>query len=572
MRTTIGILGAIGLGVTVAVGQAPVAPIAKPRSAQLLPPLESTSDETTTVARGVSEDIPNYPMGTTPVTPPRTPQGLWGDGVDPNIRLAGGVTTTTGAGTVTAPAVSPGDDPSVFSRGLDKIKGAVKGNGSQNPGEGPPNAESPFRGTTVNGTPVYAGPPAYRWYGYGTVTPGGNPFAPTGQSPKASANWYSVTGATPGAFPVPVTNPQRAPGSDPPTYVTTNVPRGTTTGFTPPAMTQQYSAPPTLQVAAEFPRPIPVVNPQPAPVAPPQVNTLSPGSIPPPSSLVPPEMPMPPSMPPASTLPLPLPQPPASLPKPNLPLPPVTTPQMPSAPAMPGDQSRSTSFNTHSLPVPTLPAPTMPPLPAPTFPEPVLIVPPAMPLPPEPLANKNSMPALPLPPPNMSMPAPVFTEQKSVLLEITPSSTTAQPEPSPATLPVSVTEYQLKWQPTTEAPRQGEWTTPGKTGTPSQKPSAPTTTPAPEPEAKQPGATDTSRPAVIARGQNGENAPDPIVTLIKQLCTGRAEGTDVRWTGTKRLSVCFECRTKDEAQQLVRDISARSELMPIRIDFCVLIK
>lgn len=51
---------------------------------------------------------------------------------------------------------------------------------------------------------VYAGPPAYRWYGYGTPTAGANPYAPTGRYPQASGTWFSQTGATPGAFPVPV--------------------------------------------------------------------------------------------------------------------------------------------------------------------------------------------------------------------------------------------------------------------------------------------------------------------------------------------------------------------------------
>jgi hypothetical protein len=51
---------------------------------------------------------------------------------------------------------------------------------------------------------VYAGPPAYRWYGYGTPTAGANPYAPAGRYPQASGTWFAQTGATPGAFPVPV--------------------------------------------------------------------------------------------------------------------------------------------------------------------------------------------------------------------------------------------------------------------------------------------------------------------------------------------------------------------------------
>ena len=62
---------------------------------------------------------------------------------------------------------------------------------------------------------VYAGPPAYRWYGYGTPTAGANPYAPNGRYPQASESWYTQTGATPGAFPVPVggqmVNPREKP-------------------------------------------------------------------------------------------------------------------------------------------------------------------------------------------------------------------------------------------------------------------------------------------------------------------------------------------------------------------------
>lgn len=84
---------------------------------------------------------------------------------------------------------------------------------------GPPQAAPAY--TPPAATPgVTAGPPAYRWYGWGTTTPGANPFAPAGTTPRGSANWYAQTGATPGAFPVPVVNPFRPPpGAEPPVYV-----------------------------------------------------------------------------------------------------------------------------------------------------------------------------------------------------------------------------------------------------------------------------------------------------------------------------------------------------------------
>jgi hypothetical protein len=56
------------------------------------------------------------------------------------------------------------------------------------------------------------------------------------------------------------------------------------------------------------------------------------------------------------------------------------------------------------------------------------------------------------------------------------------------------------------------------------------------------------------------------------VCEGRAGGVDIRWTGNKKLTVCFECRSAAAAQQLVKDISARPELGPYQIDFCVLVK
>lgn len=65
---------------------------------------------------------------------------------------------------------------------------------------------------------VYAGPPAYRWYGWGSTTPGANQYAPHGLYPKGSANWHQHTGATPGAFPVPIVYPPSSPGVEPPVY------------------------------------------------------------------------------------------------------------------------------------------------------------------------------------------------------------------------------------------------------------------------------------------------------------------------------------------------------------------
>ena len=51
---------------------------------------------------------------------------------------------------------------------------------------------------------VYATAPAYRWYGYGTTRPHGSK---SGKVSPPSPEWYSRTGATPGAFPTPIDVP-----------------------------------------------------------------------------------------------------------------------------------------------------------------------------------------------------------------------------------------------------------------------------------------------------------------------------------------------------------------------------
>jgi hypothetical protein len=194
------------------------------------------------------------------------------------------------------------------------------------------------------------------------------------------------------------------------------------------------------------------------------------------------------------------------------------------------------------------------------------------------------MPNIPVPPGTVGEAAASATEARPVPVE-QPTTTTAAP--APAALPVSVTEYQLRWQPTSETATGGEWTTPAKprpastpasvpasapAATPGTTPALPVTPAPTTPNWQQPGATDTTQSPRTARGQSGDTTPDPVVSLIRRLCDARAEGVDVRWTGSKRISVCFECQNAMDAQRLVRDISARPELTPYRIDFCVLVK
>ena len=59
---------------------------------------------------------------------------------------------------------------------------------------------SQFQTEAVLPQPVFATPPAYRWYGYGTTRPNLKQAPPT---TEPSSEWYAQTGATPGAFPKP---------------------------------------------------------------------------------------------------------------------------------------------------------------------------------------------------------------------------------------------------------------------------------------------------------------------------------------------------------------------------------
>ncbi|MCU0705723.1 MAG: hypothetical protein MUF18_17280 [Fimbriiglobus sp.] len=114
--------------------------------------------------------------------------------------------------------------------GQASLWGGVKSVFSPKPGEPAPTEGKPWwptpegaPATRPNSAPaqppaVYAGPPAYRWYGYGTPAAGSNPYAPTGRYPQASDTWFTQTGATPGAFPVPV-NGQRPVPRESPTVV-----------------------------------------------------------------------------------------------------------------------------------------------------------------------------------------------------------------------------------------------------------------------------------------------------------------------------------------------------------------
>ncbi|WP_439632287.1 hypothetical protein [Gemmata sp.] len=281
MRVTFGIASVVGFGlsVTVALGQGP-----GQRGAKLLAPRAADPEEGRVQVRAAAEPLPQFP-GSTPVGPPQgkghaaTPPA----GFDPNVRSAGTVTPEKGA-----PRTAPTrDEPSLVTRGLDKIKStftsAPPAAAAASNGPDPANPNAPFRGTSPTGQTVYAGPPAYRWYGWGSVTPGANPYAPTGQFPRASANWYAITGATPGAFPTQVTDPYRlGTGTEPPAYVSPAAP--------PPPPPSTIYSPQPVQYRQPQPAPGPVVpraSAVPAGPAAPRTLTVPEGYVPPPPTLTP---------------------------------------------------------------------------------------------------------------------------------------------------------------------------------------------------------------------------------------------------------------------------------------------
>ena len=153
------------------------------------------------------------------------------------------------------------------------VKSAVVGPSQPPPqarvGQNPPPAQQqqqpantgnpPFRGTTANGATAYAGRPAYRWYGWGTTTPGANPLAPANEYPATSANWYAMSGATPGAFPIPVSYPFRTPpGNEAPAYASTAAPLAPAPTFT--AVAPRPTMPRSIAETPQYRYTVPAIN------------------------------------------------------------------------------------------------------------------------------------------------------------------------------------------------------------------------------------------------------------------------------------------------------------------------
>jgi hypothetical protein len=558
MRVTVGAIAVLGFAVTVAVAQPP----ARERGAELKAPQALPSGDLPPVVRGAGDDFPTAPyLSTTPV--PRTYGAATGsNGSGWNVFPAGGTVPAPGPVGSLAPAQT---DPNPPPKMIDRIKGYVTADKQPAPKAAPTPAEqatahTPFRGTGTNGAPVYAGPPAYRWYGWGSVTPGANPLAPAGQYPKASANWYAITGATPGAFPVPITGPARVlPGTEPPNFGLSRsqpasqpvVPAAVPAQSQPQLVPRPSDYPDTSRngwsTGSKFmPAPPAAEGPThqtvsaPAAVAAPSLLPASPGPafVPPPAPVgVPTITPAPVARPVAPVLP-----------PPDMPVPVVSAPPLPSvSPATDSVTAAPTRLPENTPAVPAV---------GPRTDSVAALVPPAPPMP-------------------VSVPAPVVEPVKPIAppAPVEPAKTplpSVPPKPvpvAPAQLPSSVTEQppheEPTWQRNTEPtpPAPGTWTpAPGANPLPTTEPPG------------QMGQLGGTKGPVVARGQLNDSAPDPVTELIKKVCQGRAEGVEVRWTGAKKLSVCFEIRTAAAAQKLVADISRRPELTAYQIDFCVLVK
>ncbi len=546
MRRIVGVFAVLSFATVVVNAQPP-----RERAVTFKPPQPLQPGEPGLVARGAADEFPPSSfLPSTPVKrtsePARAPVAgnspLWLNGVDPNVIPAAGTAGKTNGVRPLSPTPTgnppPKDEPAFSGKNIDKIKNAIAGNDKpKTPGIFPqqqqqqqqqpeqPTAVTPFRGTSASGAPVFAGPPAYRWYGWGSVTPGANAFAPNGVYPKASANWYSITGATPGAFPVPVMNPLRSPpGTEPPTYGVARVtPQPVVPVSTQPAVSP-WPQPPA--------QPSPQLPPQPRPTLP----TAEPSKFG--SSGESKFLPTPSMSTPPVTQPMPV-----SLPK--MTPPPATTPMPVSLPPVP-----VTVKEAAPIPIPSLtPAPKPDALATTDTPKPLPFVPSVVPL--VPSVEPNS-PDVKTPTP---LPVSVVEDTKQPQLP-----EVKREEPKPAAPKREEYHWQTAPEPTQPAP--GTWTPAG-----GQQPQ-------PKPLETVPAwkAGDANAKPIVVRAQMPNNDKDPVATLIRQVCNGRASDLEVRWAGTKKLYVCFEIRTADEARKLVTDISKRPELAPYQIDFCVVVK
>lgn len=273
--------------------------LAQAPAAKLQPPKPVTPVGGAVLSRGAAPDFsafdPNKPVtpAFAPVPAESTPKSTGGWFSGPSSAPPAKPLLTWGAPPATTPSPVPAPTPvppplptpgimapvpsgteskSFIGEAWTGVKELVVG--KPTPGQPPfarPGEPAPLPQPVRNGpaarTPsasVYASPPAYRWYGWGTTTPGANPHAPTGQYPNGSANWLSQTGATPGAFPAPAQTRRESPSWEPPAYA--RVPASSVEpliAVTSPVSTWPVAPPATAAVPAMLPPPSlpPVTNP-----------------------------------------------------------------------------------------------------------------------------------------------------------------------------------------------------------------------------------------------------------------------------------------------------------------------
>ncbi len=579
---------ALGLWIVTGVIAQGQPPAESRRAASLKAPQPLATEELPLVARGAVPDFPISAGGNLPSTPVKRAEAqmgpAWINGIDPNLLPVASRNTppssiaaqrplpnptglapsghtpagrsTTGLQPASLPAAGRWVDRILPPAGEPQLPAALFRLSPPVPAaKETPSATTAFRAVGNNGAPVYAGPPAYRWYGWGTVTPGANPLAPNGQYPRASANWYQITGATPGAFPVPVTSTgQPLPGIDPPSYGTVQQPGG--------VPSPNHSSPPAYSIQDFMETAASVEPPRRPALEESKESKFSPNTTV--------------SLPPV----------PASATPPRVAVPTITpvTPPSTTHSIQPGPTSATTE--------------RLPPLATNSLTPPNAVAPP-----PVPSAGPEAKPAAPAIPAIPVIPQPMG----HALAESTlPAGSPARPHPlptsittRPASQPVHAAGADLQWRPASErfAPGPGQWVpAPGEPPLPTQtKPSqafpaqipsleagppsvvaplgqpsaAPPVNPEPPTQWKSGSVTP---PPTIARGQANDSWPDPIVAFVQQLCRGRAGEVDIRWTGPKKLRVCIEVPHATEAQQLVADISHQRELAPYQIDFYIVVK
>jgi hypothetical protein len=282
---TKGVLGVLALGLTgwvMAQNGYYREPAARLRAPQ---PIKDPS----LVTRGLAPEYSSFgqvppPTGKvsapTPTKKPETNSNSWvfGPSGPPPSYMFGSSSKTNPISTAQPKAE---ESSSMIGSAWSNVKNFVTGTPTQpatprptNPGTNPamtygaPAPQQAQAQVNPNDNGVYARQPAYRWYGWGTTTPGTNPYAPNGQSPQGSSNWYVQTGATPGAFPEPVT-PATLEFPDRPRYAGNpifgpEVTAAPTIWMNAPVR-EVMAPPPTTIVQPVFMMPAPVVVNAPAP-------------------------------------------------------------------------------------------------------------------------------------------------------------------------------------------------------------------------------------------------------------------------------------------------------------------